>query len=135
MKAVELWDLKGHQFLTLAEVLAPLPDRAKDATWDVSDFIYPDGMGWFDVGHDGDEGIHKLANTGRKVTGRELISLAALSSQVIWGTFRGYDAGGNPEPWIRLHAIDSTFWRCETRDIATRQALMKTFRDVRMVEQ
>ncbi|WP_316359638.1 hypothetical protein [Devosia sp.] len=134
MKAIELWDIKDQVFLRLSDVLAPLPSRARAAAWEIADFVDPEGVAWFDVGHNGDNGISMLANTGRRVTGNELILLAASSSQIIWGTFRGYDPNDSAEPWIRLHAIDSTFWRCETSDIAARQALLKTFHDVRMVE-
>lgn len=132
MKAIELWDLNGHVFLKLAEVLAPLPSRALNAMWEVSDFVDPEGVGYFDVGYDGDDSISMLANTGRRTIGSELAALALSSSQIVWGTFRGFDPGNSPEPWICVHAIDSTFWRCETRDIASRQALMKAFRDVRL---
>jgi hypothetical protein len=134
MKAIELWDLNDHVFLTLADVLAPLPERAFRSTWDVSDFVDPDGEGYFEVGYNGDDIISTLANTGRRTIGSELVLLAKSSSQVIWATFRGYDPGDATEPWIWLHAIDSTFWRCETRDAAIRQALMKSFRDVRSHE-
>jgi hypothetical protein len=135
MKAVEVWDLRGHLFLTLLEVLAPMPIRARSAAWEVSDFINPDGTAWFEVGYQGDERISALANTRQRVSGSELLSLAASSAQIIWGTFKAYDTDADPVPWIRLHAIDSTFWRCETHDIATRQALMKAFLDVRLVQQ
>jgi hypothetical protein len=137
MKDLELWDLhgpNGQTFLSLLEVLTSLPARARSANWEVADFVNPDGVDWFEVGYGGDERVRALANTGQRVSGSELLLLAEGSSQIIWGTFRGYDAD-DPTPWIRLHAIDSTFWRCETRDIATRQALMKAFSDVRLAEQ
>ena len=134
MKALELWDLKDHRFLSLSEVLAPLPGRAVGSYWDITGFIGPDGAPYFEVGYDGDEGISRLADTGTRVSGRNLVQLAGSSSQVIWATLSGYDSREAIQPWIALHAVDSTFWRCETRDIGTRQALMKAFNDVRLAQ-
>jgi hypothetical protein len=131
MKAVELWD-GDRFFLTLADVLGALPSRAQTSLWEVSDYVYPDGKEYFDTGADGDQGIERLANSGKRVAGDDLMIAARSTSQIIWGTFRGFDTPEASVAWIALHAIDSTFWRIETRDITTRQALMKTFKDVRL---
>lgn len=131
MKAIEVWDLRGPFFLTLEEVFSALSMRARGSLWEVSDFLYPGGEEPFFVGGDGDNRIGLLANTEQRIGGAELARLAKTTSQVIWGTFRGYEDDGS-EPWIAVHAIDSTYWRIETGEIATRQKVMKSFRDVRL---
>ncbi|MDC9823933.1 hypothetical protein PRN20_09315 [Devosia sp. ZB163] len=135
MKAIELWDCDRQGFLALKQVLAALPERAVTSRWEMVDFVYPNGEAHFDVASAGDDHLSRLANTGKSISSKELVAIATSSPQVIWGTFRGFDRSDSKEPWILLHAVDSTFWRCETRDIATRQKLMKTFRDVRLSEQ
>jgi hypothetical protein len=132
MKAIELWDLDPRAFLTLKRVLAALPQRALASRWEVVDFVYPNGEAYFEVASAGDDHLSLLANTGRSISGDELVAIASSSPQVIWGTFRGFDRSEGGESWIVLHAVDSTFWRCETSDITTRQSLMKAFKDVRM---
>ena len=132
MKAIEIWDVSDHRFRTLTEILSPLPSRIVTSAWEVSDFFHPDGAEAVLLGRGGHDQRDRLANTGTRVAGAELVEMARRSSQVIWGTFLGYDPVESDEPWIALHAIDSTFWRVETRDIATRQALMRTFTDVRL---
>jgi methylmalonyl-CoA/ethylmalonyl-CoA epimerase len=104
VKAIELWDIKDHVFLTLSEVLSPLPKRASMSMWDVSDFVYPDGEEYFDIASNGEDPITPLANTGTRIAGYELASMRHSTPQIIWATFRGYDPGNAAEPWIRLHA-------------------------------
>ena len=133
MKALDVYDLRGHVFLSFAEIFTALPSRALLSAWQVAEFIEgEESLLW--VGqNDGEDGITPLLNAGR-VSGKEMARIAAEAPQVIWGSFLGFDPRDAAEPWITLHAIDSSFWRCETRDIATRQALMKSFKDVRLVE-
>ncbi len=131
MKAIEIWDMRGGFFLTLSDVLAALPDRKLISAWEIADFVDADGERELMFGM-GDERISDLANSGTRVLGHEFISIAESSPQAIWATFSGYEPATATVPWIRLHAIDSTFWRCETRDIGSRRALMKSFRVVRL---
>jgi hypothetical protein len=131
MKAIELWDATDGVFLTLGQVLAQLPERATLATWDLVNYIDPTGEEFFETGGNGTDDFDRIANTGTRITGDELIAMAQRSSQVIWATFHGRDSG-EAAPWISMHAIDSSFWRIETSDTATRQKLMKSFRDVRL---
>ena len=139
MNAIELWDRpRAHIFLTLAEVLAPLPSRASRSQWSVSDFVYEGRRGRqeiFEVASDEDDELTRLYNRHERVIGSRLVAISKSSPQVIWATFFGYDPPDAAEPWISLHAIDSTFWRYETSDVATRQALIKSFKDVRLVNE
>ena len=131
MKTIELWDIRDHVFLNLKEVLDPLLERARRSMWDVSGFA--DEGGLFEVASiDGHDELSLLADTRQRILGSRLLEIAAATPQVIWATFRGFDPGDGTEPWIRLHAIDSTYWRCESRDIAARKALMTAFQDVRL---
>lgn len=131
MKTIELWDTNNHIFLTLREVLAPIVDDCLTSTWDVSSYVDADGERYFWLGGDGDDALNSLADTGKRISGQEFVELAERTSQVIWGVFRGYDPDLDL-PWIVIQAIDSTYWRCESRDIQTRQALMRTFKGVRL---
>lgn len=133
MKAFELRDIKDHVFLTLAEILAALPERAITSSWAVEDFIDVDGEPYFWIGANGDEAIADLANTGIRISGSELVQRAATTAQIIFGTFRGYDPASAAAPWIVLHAYDSSFWRCETDDVPTQRQLVGAFRDVRVL--
>ena len=132
MRVVEIRDVADHVFPTLDEVLKALPERARRSTWTVSSYIDTDGESYFWLGGGGTDELDAIADSGRQLTGETFAALAQATSQVIWGSFAGYDEG-EPAPWIRLHAIDSTFWRCETNDVAAQQALMLRFNDVRAV--
>lgn len=135
MKAIEVWDLTDNGvFMTLEQMLAPLPPRGRRSVWTVGDYVYPDGSEYFEVASMGDDHISRLANTGARIVGEELASLAKINPQMIWATFRAYEPAEAAKPWFVLHAIDSTFWRCETADIAARQSLIKRFKDVRLKE-
>lgn len=133
MKAIELWDSQKNIFLTLREVLAPIAADCSTSNWEISSHVDPTGENFFWLGGDGDDAFDAIADTGRRLPGPEFLALAERTSQVIWGVFRGYDEGAE-NPWIVLQAIDSSFWRCDTRDIQTRQALMRTFKGVRLRE-
>jgi hypothetical protein len=130
VRVIEIWDVAEHIFPTLEQVLIALPERARRSTWTVSSYLDTDGESLFWLGGGGSDELDRMADGDRQLSGGELMELARSTSQVIWGTFEGWDAGA-AEPWIRLHAMDSTFWRCETDDIAARQALMARFSDVR----
>lgn len=134
MRAFELRDIRNKAFLTLAEVLAPLPERARASAWEVADFVDTDGKPVFWIGANGDEAIADLANTGRRVSGLELVQRAATTAQIIFGTFRGYEPADAEDPWILLHACDSSFWRCETDDATTQTLLVGAFNDVRVLD-
>lgn len=131
MKAIELWDTKDHVFLALREVLAPIAADCETSTWEVASYVDPDGETFFWLGGDGHDNFEELADTGKRLAGQEFLAMAQLTSQVIWGIFRGYGPDADA-PWIMLQAIDSTFWRCETKNIRTRRALMRAFKDVRL---
>ena len=134
MRVIEIRDYTDHLFLTLAQVLEALPERARRSSWMVSSYTYTDGESYFWLGGDGTDELDAIADSGRRLTGEAFAALAQATSQVIWGSFAGYDEG-EPAPWIRLHAIDSTFWRCETDDVAVQQALVSSFKDVGVVAQ
>lgn len=134
MKSIELRDVKDHVFLSLHEVFSALPPRAFASFWSAAEFVDGDGEDYFEVASIDEDAVTRLADGGGRVRGTELALIAESVPQVIWATFRGYDTIDAQESWITLHAIDSHFWRCETRDIPTRQALMKSFKDVRLVE-
>lgn len=131
MKAIELWDINGGVFLTLRQVLASDAAQFGSSTWEVASYVYPNGDEYFWLGGDGDDALDSLVDTGRRLSGQEFLAIAERTSQVIWGVFRGYHSGVDV-PWVTLQAIDSTFWRCETKDIHTRQVLMRAFKDVRL---
>jgi hypothetical protein len=131
MKAVELWDTNAGVFLALRQVLAPGAAQFGSSTWEVASYVYPNGDEYFWLGGDGDNALNALADTGRRMSGQEFLAIAERTSQVIWGVFRGYHSGADA-PWVTLQAVDSTFWRCETKDVQTRQALMGAFKDVRL---
>lgn len=130
MKAVEIWDKRHGLFMQLDDILSSLPDRVMRSTWTLSDYLTPElGEEYLEVQNDR---LEHIANTGMRVSGDDLMSVAKAGPGVIWATFRGYEPINAESHWIALHAIDSTFWRCETADIGSRQALMRTFKDVRL---
>lgn len=134
MRLTEILDVADHVFPTLEDVLKALPERARRSSWTVSSYAYTDGESYFWLGGGGADELDAIADSGRRVTAEAFAALAQATSQVIWGSFAGYDER-EPAPWIRLHAIDSTFWRCETDDVAVQQALVSSFKDVRVVAQ
>lgn len=68
------------------------------------------------------------------LTGREFSELAAHTLQVIDGVFQGF-LPGESQPWIKLAAIDSSFWEIYARDPSDLTPFQTAFRNVDPIAQ
>lgn len=126
MKDIEVWDTND-----LRDITAVLTERAKRSVWDVVEYVDPTGEAYFDIAGPQTELFNALVNTGRRISGADFLREALTTPQVIWGTFRAFDNAEADLPWLLLDGVDSTFWRIRTRDIPTRQAMLKAFRQTK----
>ena len=129
---LNILDSKEGAFLRLSDLLPILPVRAATTTWAIEDFVEPDGERYFDwiadVGHNR---LAAAVDGGERLSTAQLLAVALDTRQVVWGSFKGYDASGGVEPWIVLSAVDSSFWEVVTDDLETRRRIRTTFKDVR----
>jgi hypothetical protein len=96
---------RGDHYLGLAELLSALGGLTADASWELRlDEVAP--------GPQGVE-LESLAHKAR-VSTRELILASFPDGQIIDGELRGYTDAG--EPFIVIHAIDSSDWDVECAD-------------------
>ncbi|WP_133770856.1 hypothetical protein [Enterovirga rhinocerotis] len=144
MRAVRLWQLwindehreGGGLAFDLRHVLRALGTEPLSWQWTVSgvggyqgalsygtrkELFYDEGVMATGVG--GAE-LDAVASAGRKVPGSRLLEIAGRTDQVIWGEFAGFRQDGDDLPWIRVIAVDSSWFEvlCEDRTLLERVA-------------
>jgi hypothetical protein len=134
MKDLEVWGSEGNAYPAMGVMVAALPERARASVWDVINFVYPNGDDFFEIAGESTEPFYQLLNTGERIAGERFFEIAEKTPQIIWATFRAFDSTGAVTSWLELDGIDSTFWRIRTTDLATRQAVIRTFKDVRQTK-
>ncbi|HEV7323058.1 MAG TPA: hypothetical protein VGO04_31020 [Ensifer sp.] len=72
-----------------------------------------------------------MATSGEPVSGWDLAGAAQDTLQVIWGEFAGSLAAAPERLWIRIRAIDSTFYEVATDDETVIERIEAAFDDVR----
>lgn len=77
---------------------------------------------------EGADGLEDLERSGERVSGSQLLEIAERTHQVIWGEFRAYRDDGEPEPWMRMIAFDSSRYEvwCEDEETLRRVAFAFT---------
>jgi hypothetical protein len=70
-------------------------------------------------------------NVPEGIDGKQIIRLAAVTRQVVDGVFAGFD-DAEPEPWVRLAAIDSSYWEVTAAENVL-LPLVASFRDTRFL--
>lgn len=73
--------------------------------------------------------LHRAAERGDVVDGRDLLRIAAGVSQVIDGEFQSL-AGPSERPWLRIRAIDSTEFVVATSDASVLARIRSAYHEV-----
>lgn len=120
-------------FLFLPEILPALTDRSRASEWEVGDFVEADGKLFFETTSLGHDPVQEAAKRHARFSFADLEAMGKSVEQVIWASFKAFDPGAS-EPWLVLSAVDSFFWRVDTSDLPTRQAILARFKDVRIGE-
>ena len=118
-------DERGCLAFDLRDLLRLAGDVARESTWAcrVVECISLDSVGE-------DAQLHDAFNSGGALSGAELLGLADQTLQVIDGTF----VASHPQhssSWLRLEAIDSSYWEVEAPSPAHLVPFRERFRDVR----
>ena len=136
MAVLRIYDLQGRVLaFDLRHILDLLAPRSITAQWTVSavSAVHSEDE-WFETTGDGGDGLDALMAKGGRLSGRDLVTLARSTRQVIWGEFTAYLPGSPQEPWVTVRAIDSTFYEVITTDTSMLSAVGSAFKDVRPVE-
>jgi len=118
-------DPAGCLAFDLRDILAVLRPYAENADWEV-DHADEDFRA---TGKD-TRPIRALVDSGERVSGKILSSLAEDIHQVIWGEFRAFK-GSATTPWTIVRAIDSSYFEIETNDDEVVALIQQRFNCVR----
>lgn len=144
MRASDLWQLwindevpeEGALAFDLRHVLRALGSEPLDWTWTVSGVgEWKGGLSYgtrkelhyneevMATGVGGTE-LEAVAATSSRIKGRRLLEIADRTDQVIWGEFSGFRQDEADLPWIRIIAVDSSWFEviCEDRALLERVA-------------
>lgn len=114
------------QSVELGDILASLQPRADRSCWDISggeEEIWAMG--------NSSTRLHELAESGEKIAGADLSTLADGIHQLIWGQFRAFEET-SPEPWAIIVAFDGCFFELITDDDAVIALIRKRFPSARL---
>ena len=113
MPGIRIRGLTDRRFLAfdLIDLLTVLGESVGASTWKcyVEDFVSAD---------DARPNLGAAYNTSKRLSGTELLALAAETRQVIDGKFEGFRSS-DETPWITLEAIDSSFWEISPLTVAS----------------
>ena len=118
MNKISLKAWRGNTYLSLAELLLTLNDRISNLKWKMK--INEIGPG------PGALALESLL-PNQLVSTLELIHLVSPSIQIIDGIIEGWDSNGLL--FVRLRAVDSTWWDIETEDSQILRIITEKFED------
>ena len=129
MPRIRIRDLHegGHLAFDLSDLLAIAGARAIESSWrcNVEECISIDEPTL-------DLDLDAAYNCDEPVSGKRLLQLADQTRQVIDGTFEAVDSGAGT-PWLKLEAIDSTYWEVTSADLETLEVFRGCFTQVEPV--
>ena len=129
MPGLRIRDMSDRGFLEfdLADLLAVIGEPARRSRWrcSVEECISLENAR---------RNLEAAYNSPSGLSGRKLLALAAETSQVIDGVFRAFHPGDDA-PWIRLEAIDSTYWEVFATDSGRLAPFESRFRDVEHIRE
>lgn len=129
MAGIRIHDLTDEHALAfdLADLLEALGKQAEISAWkcSVGECIAQDGARI---------DLEEAYGLPAGISGSEIFALAAETLQVVDGVFEGFRPGER-QPWIRLEAIDSTYWEIFAASAADLAALRVRFTDVESIEE
>lgn len=115
MKTIRIYDSnQGSLEVDLKEILSFLDIEGRLSQWTVCEVEASDEE-FFSTG-EGSKALSELVETGERISGDKLLSIARKTTQVIWGEFKAYKDKESPTPWLIAKAIDSTFWEVQSLD-------------------
>jgi len=123
MPAIRIRDLDGSGLaFDLTELLQVLGSEVLSSRWHcvVEQYVPTDGAR---------ASLADEYESPSGVVGSALVGLAAETRQIIDGRFETFRPG-EKEPWLRLKAIDSTFWEVSAPNASDLTKFRHRFRDV-----
>lgn len=131
MRILEIHDKHpdGNLGFDLRDILAALQPRAENAEWE----IHHADDETFEATGVGASTLEALAGSGKRISGRSLVSLADGIHQIIWGEFRSFDHSATM-PWVTVRAIDSSWYEVETADDTAAVLIRRKFKDVQLAD-
>ena len=129
MAGIRIHDLTDEHVLAfdLADLLETLGKEAEISSWacSVGECIAQDGAR---------ADLEDAYGSPVRLTGPEIRALASETLQVVDGVFEAFRPGER-QPWIRLEAIDATYWEVFAPEPADLAALRARFREVEPIEE
>jgi hypothetical protein len=124
MRGLTIMDKDKDGFLTggLADILRLSEVRARQSEWEVSDL---ECLGLSET-HE----LYRAVEMRVRLNGDRLLSLIGDCSQVIDGTFKGYEHG-DEEPWVIIRAVDSSAYDIESDDDNLLSRIRQSFKEVK----
>src|SRR5262245_43390510 len=109
MHGIRIRDLKeGVLAFDLVDLLEVLGLSVRSSTWKCN-------VEWCISVEDARPNLEAAYNASKRLTGTQLLTLAAETRQIIDGSFEAFRPGEDG-PWIALEAIDSTYWEVRSSD-------------------
>jgi hypothetical protein len=123
MRGVRIRDLAEGKYLAfdLKEILHCLGPRARKSDWlcSVEECI----------GHGDTDTLEASFNSGTRIPGTRFSALANQTRQIVDGVFQAFDPGAS-SPWVRVEAIDSSYWEVFSDDPKILSMISNAFKDV-----
>jgi hypothetical protein len=114
-------DERGAVAVELRELLQLVGPAASESDWELKDVECVGGSAAVDC--------HRLSNSGQRISGDQLIRLAAEVDQFIDGQFEAYRKNAT-KPWLIIRAVDSSAYDVESEDPRLLQRIQEAFRNV-----
>jgi hypothetical protein len=116
----------GRLAFDLADLLAILGEPARESIWrcHVGECVLAEGAR---------PHLYDAFNVPERVSGRSLLVLAAETAQVIDGVFEAFRSG-EKRAWIKLAAVDGTYWDVSASDPDALRPLAARFRQVEPID-
>jgi hypothetical protein len=129
MAGIRIHDSTDEQVLAfdLADLLEALGKAAELSSWKCS-------VGECIAQHDARADLEDAFSAASRLSGPEILDLAAESLQVIDGVFEAFRPG-EKRPWIKLEAVDGTYWEVFAAAAAELESLRRRFTEVEDIEE
>jgi len=129
MAGIRIHDLTDEHVLAfdLADLLEGLGKEAELSSWkcSVGECISKD---------DARPDLEDAYNSPVRLSGPEILALASETLQVVDGVFEAFRPGER-RPWIKLEAVDSTYWEVFAAKAADLSSLRLRFSEVESIEE
>jgi hypothetical protein len=118
---------EGALSFDLADLLEALGKDAQRCSWKCN-------VGECIAQHDARLDLEEAYNSPVGLSGDELLALASETLQVVDGVFEAFRPGER-HPWIKLEAVDSTYWEVFAAEAADLSPLPLRFSEVESIEE